>query len=198
MRPEVHMRQMFWFQRWRLLIGSEGAQIVELAVSLPLLALLFVGTYDVGQAFNVKQKLVAATREGARFAANQSTMDLNRVTSTPASIAAVRDVIDSYLLANNVNDCGLNAATAGSPAGWSWTFTATGCPGGNFTLTINRGYTFTTTSTNAGNNVTVTVEATQVVMSYPYQWQFNQVVRIIGGNIAVSPIPTSAVVQNLN
>ena len=70
MRPEVHMRQMFWFQRWRLLIGSEGAQIFELAVSLPLLALLFVGTYDVGQAFNVKQKLVAATREGARFAAN--------------------------------------------------------------------------------------------------------------------------------
>jgi Flp pilus assembly protein TadG len=177
----------------------EGAQIVELAVSLPLLALLFVGTYDVGQAFNLKQKLVATTREAARSAANQSTADLNGVTAaTPSSISAIRDVVDSYLIANNINDCGLNTATAGTPVGWSWTFTAKGCPGGNFILTINRGYTYTTTSTNAGNNVTVTVEATQVTMSYPYQWQFNRFIQMVGGNIAVSPIPTSAVMQNLN
>jgi TadE-like protein len=74
---------------------SQGAQIVEFAISLPLLAALFVGTYDFGQAFNVKQKLVAATREGARFAANQSTSDLTVAQSQqtpclPASICAVR------------------------------------------------------------------------------------------------------------
>lgn len=188
-----------WLRCWRMPFSTEGAQIVELAVSLPLLALLFVGTYDVGQAFNTKQKLIAATREAARLAANQSTMDLNGATaSTPASISAIRDVVDGSLISNNVNDCGLNTATAGTPSGWSWTFTATGCPGGNFTLTINRGYTYTTTSTNAGNNVTVTVEATQVTISYPYQWQFNRFIQIVGGNIAVSPIPANAVMQNLN
>ena len=188
---------------WRLAFSTEGAQIVELAVSLPLLALLFVGTYDVGQAFNVKQKLVAATREAARVAANQSTSGLTNSSSgscsAPASICAVRDVIDSSLTAADVNDCGLSSTPANTTTTWQWEFDAsTGCGGNTFKVIINRGYTFTTTSTNAGNSVTVTVEATQVSMSYPYQWQFNRVIAILGGNIGVSPIPTTAVMQNLN
>ena len=181
-----------WFQR-QLAFSEEGAQIIELAVSLPLLALLFVGTYDVGQAFSTKQKLVAATREAVRFAANESTMDLNGATaSTPSSISAVRDVVDNYLRANNVFDCNLDTAMAGTPVGWKWTFTATGCSGGNLTLTVNRGYAPTPT---AG---TVTVEYTKVTISYPYQWQVNRVISVLGGNMAVSPIPASAVMQNLN
>ena len=191
------------FPGWRIPFRTEGAQIVELAVSLPLLALLFVGTYDVGQAFNVKQKLVATTREAARLAANQSTSDLTNPASgncsAPTSICAVRDLIDSYLTAANVNDCGLASTSANGTTTWQWEFDAsTGCGGNTFKVIINRGYTYTTTSTNAGNTVTVTVEATRVTMSYPYQWQFNRVIQIVGGNIAVSPIPTSAVMQNLN
>ncbi len=180
---------------------SEGAQIVELAITLPLLAAIFVATYDFGQAFNVKQKLVAATREGARFAANQTTADLTSTNGTPPSIFAIRDVIDSYLIANNVSDCGLNGAIAAPPSGWTWTFTAGGCSGGNLSLTINRGFTFTTTSLGTSGNVTVTVEATQVTMSYPYRWQFNRVAQILVPGTSYAPvtqIPTSAVVQNLN
>lgn len=203
MRSKSAGLRALWFRCWQVPFSTEGAQIVELAVSLPLLALLFVGTYDVGQAFNVKQKLVAATREAARFAANQSTSDLTNSSSgacsAPTSVCAVRDLIDAYLIAADVNDCGLASATANPSTTWQWEFDAsTGCSGNTFTVIINRGYTFTTTSTNAGTNVTVTVEATQITMSYPYQWQFNRVIRIVGGNIGVSPIPTSAVMQNLN
>ncbi|MBV9482791.1 MAG: pilus assembly protein [Acidobacteria bacterium] len=195
---------------WLILLGlctkSEGAQIVELAVSLPLLAALFVGTYDFGQAFNVKQKLVAATREGARFAANQSTSDLTLArgrSCAPASICAVRDVVDAYLLANNISDCGLASASSAQPNSpqWVWTFTANGCAGGNFVLTIDRGYTFTETVASGGNNVSVTVEATRVTMSYPYPWQFNRLMQFLSPGAtysAVTQIPTSAVVQNLN
>jgi Flp pilus assembly protein TadG len=187
---------------------SQGAQIVEFAISLPLLAALFVGTYDFGQAFNVKQKLVAATREGARFAANQSTSDLTVAQSQqtpclPASICAVRDVVDAYLVTNNINDCGLASASSAqpNPPQWIWTFTATGCAAGNFVLTINRGFTFNETVSSGGTNVTVTVEATQVTMSYPYPWQFNRIMTVLvpGTNYsAVTQIPTSAVMQNLN
>lgn len=187
---------------------SQGAQIVELAISLPLLAALFVGTYDFGQAFNVKQKLVAATREGARFAASQSTSDLsnaqvNNISCLPASICGVREVIDAYIQANNISDCGLSSAPSSQPnaSNWVWKFTASGCPGGDFVLTINRGYTFSETVSSGGTNVTVTVEATQVTMSYPYQWQFNRIMTVLvpgSAYSAVTQIPTSAVVQNLN
>jgi len=191
------------FRSYRPWSNTAGAQIVELAVSLPLLALLFVGTYDVGQAFNTKQKLVAATREGTRFAANQSTSDLTDSSSgscsAPTSICAVRDLMDSYLVAAGVNDCGLSSTSANTTTTWQWEFDAsTGCGGNTFTVIINRGYTYPTTSKLGTNNVPVTVEATQVTMSYPYQWQFNRLVQILGGNVAVSSIPTSAVMRNLD
>lgn len=186
----------------RLCSTAEGAQIVELAVSLPLLALLFVGTYDVGQAFNFKQKLVAITREAARFAANQSTSDLTDSSgscSAPVSVCAVVDLIHTSMVAAGVNDCGLGTTTANATTSWQWEFDAsTGCAGNTFKVIVNRGYTYTTTSKLGSNNVTVAVEATQVTMSYPYQWQFNRLVQIVGGNVAVSPIPTSAVMRNLN
>ncbi len=202
-RSQPRRRTRLSLLQCQLPLSTEGAQIVELAVSLPLLALLFVGTYDIGQAFNTKQKLVATTREAARLAANQSTSDLTDSSSgscsAPSSICAVRDLIDSYLVAANVNDCGLSSTTANATTTWQWEFdAAAGCAGNTFKVIINRGYTYTTTSKLGANNITVTVEATQVTMSYPYQWQFNRVVHILGGNVGVSPIPTSAVMRNLN
>lgn len=189
-----------WSALWRATCATEAAQIVELAVTLPLLVAIFVGIYDFGQAFNVKQKLSSATREGARLAASQSTTDLTRngtaagCTTVPESICAVRDVVDAYLVANNVNDCGLGTASV-AQAGWSWTFTANGCSGNTLTLVVNRGSTFT------NSNTSTTVEATQVSLNYPYQWHFNRVVQFLvpGATFgAVTQIPTSAVMQNLN
>lgn len=189
----------------RIICGTEAAQIVEFAVSLPLLAVFFVGTYDFGQAFNLRQKLVAATREAARFAANQPTSDLTNSAgncAAPASICAVRDLIDANFLANNVSDCGLGTTNAKPTTNWTWEFDAsTGCGSNTLKVVINRGFTFTTTSTNGGANVTLTVEATQVTMSYPYQWQFNRVIKTLvpsANYAAVTAIPTSAVMQNLN
>jgi Flp pilus assembly protein TadG len=186
---------------WGHASGSEAAQIVELAITLPLLMALFVGIYDFGQAFNLKQKLAGAAREGARFASSQSTSDLSN--SGPPSILAVRDVVDAYLAANNVDDLGLATAAPGTPTNWTWTFTGTGrtCTdaGGNpqqFTLSVNRGFTFNVTS---GAN-TVTVEATQVTLSYPYPWQFGRIMSLVVPNPSSTTrcIVTTAAMQNLN
>lgn len=200
------VRRGFWQRArcsalWRATRATEAAQIVELAVTLPLMVAIFVGIYDFGQAFNMKQKLSSATREGARFAANQSTIDLtdsSGACSAPKSICAVRDVVDAYLVANNINDCGLSSASGSLTAGtWTWTFTASGCGANTFTLIINRGFTFV--NPNGGNPITV--EATQVTLNYPYQWHFNRVVQFLvpGATFgAVTQIPTTAVMQNLN
>ena len=186
---------------------QEAAQIVELAVSLPLLAVLFVTTYDFGEAFNIKQKLVMVTREAARFASNQPTSDLTNANAgckAPLSVCAVRDLIDQLLVSEKVPDCGLGAAQAGSSTAWSWEFDASSGCSTPFVVVINRGFTYPSTSVKGGiggGRVTVTVEATQVNLSYPYHWQFNQVVKLLGTNSnygAVTTIHTSATMQNLN
>lgn len=194
--------------KWRTILGDlgadDGAQIVELAVTLPLLVVILVGIYDFGQAYNLKQKLAGAAREGARFAASQSTADLTNsgtVCSTaPDSICAVRDVVDSYLRANNINDCGLNSLTTApvsqNGTSWQWTFTAGGCPNlGNLKVTIDRGVAFNTAGTPA-----ITTEATRVNITYPYVWQFNRVIQLLAPGSAYGPsqIPATALMQNLN
>lgn len=165
-----------------LLRSSDATQIVEFAVTLPLLMALAVGIFDFGNAFNLKQKLTNAAREGARVGASQPTSDLDRSNPTPASVLAVRDVVDNYLTAARINDCGLASATAtavGASAPWSWTFT-TACPGGigNLVLTVNRGYVFTSLIINAAGSP-VKVISTQVTVQYPYHWQFSRVASVL-------------------
>ncbi len=48
--------------------GQRGAAIVELALALPLLALLVMGVVDLGRAYRLKTRLANAAREGAAYA----------------------------------------------------------------------------------------------------------------------------------
>src|ERR1044072_9880402 len=50
---------------------TEGSEIVEFAVPLPLLIVLVVAIYDFGAAFTVKHMLSNTVREGARIASSQ-------------------------------------------------------------------------------------------------------------------------------
>jgi hypothetical protein len=198
------MSTVLWRKRWALLFAeTNGSQIVEFAVSLPLLMVLIVGTFDFGSAFTVKQKLAYATREGARVASNQPTTDLSLSgppCNAPATVCAIRDVVDQNLLAGKVNDCGLTSANATATPPLAWTFTAnTNCPG-TLTLTIDRGYTYTATLT-APFQAAYTIEGTKVTLSYPYKWQFNKVIIFLapGATYAgVSQITSFGLMQNLN
>ncbi|MFI5072331.1 MAG: TadE/TadG family type IV pilus assembly protein [Terriglobales bacterium] len=182
-----------WPGKLEMFGGTEASQIVELAITLPLLLVVVVGLTDFSGAFNLKFRLSNAAREAARFAANQSTADLSN--ATPASIVAVRDVVDSYLVALHINDCGLSTQSA-SKSGLVWTYTAnTGCPG-TLTLTINRGATF-----NVAGGTPAIVEATGVNISYPYQWRLSKVIQVLipsATYAALTHITESAVVQNLD
>jgi len=177
---------------------STGSQIVEFAVALPLLLVMVVGIIDFGNAFNLKQKLSNVTRDAARLGASQSTSDLSN--APPPSVLAVRDVVVNYMQNAKVNDCGLGSAAA-TPAGagtpWKWTFTSA-CPqGGNLVLTVNRGNVFTSTVTSGG--FPVKIISTEVTISYPYTWQFNNVIKLVVPSASypgTSPINTDAVVAN--
>ena len=185
--------ELWWRRKLEALGRTEASQIVELAVSLPLLAVVVIGLTDFSGAFNTKFRLSNAVREGARFASSQRTTDLSN--PTPLSISGVRDVVDNSLVAVHLNDCGLSTVSP-TNAGLTWTYTAnTGCPG-TLTLTIDRGNVFVT-----GAGTPVTVEATHVSIQYPYQWRFSRVITVLipsATYAGVTLISTDAVVQNLN
>src|SRR3954470_14889459 len=186
----------FFGRPFRASARTDGSQIVELAVSLPLLLVFVVGITDFGTAFNLKQRLNNAAREGTRIAANQYMADV--VNARPNTIIAIHDAVDNYLLAARVNDCGLSSVTP-TKAGLTWTYTAnSGCPGnGTLTLTIDRGNAFQTTDAN-----TTMLETTHILISYPYQWRFGGVIRFFApsANYAngVTQIPAEAMMTNLN
>jgi Flp pilus assembly protein TadG len=196
-----------------LLSRSEASSLAEFAISLPLLVVLVVGIFDFGGAFNQKQELNTAVREGARFGASQPTNDLAYSTAPP-SIDAVRYLVDGYLQNSKINDCGLATATIPTwSANTGWVYTATGCPS-NLILTIAKdppiGAAGTTPTcslkvqagTYGANPLpsAVFVACTQVSISYPYQWHFNSVIQLLvpGASLGLTPIFTSATVPNTN
>ena len=191
----------------QLVRQDRAAQLVEFAVSLPLLVLFVVGIFDFSAAFTLKQKLTNVARDAARVAAADPSADVGNLTSgVPSSITHAFKVIDSYLTANNLNDCGLASKTPSS-SGVTWTYTVapTGNPPCGITVIINRGYYFPVTSTTApalncqsqapgGQTALV---GTCVSIQYAYAWRFGRAASLLGRNTAL-PADLSAVAVSLN
>jgi hypothetical protein len=177
--------------------STEASQIVEFAITLPLLLVFIVGIFDFGEAFNLKQKLNNAVREGAKFGSSLPTHDLSN-SGTPASVSALRDLVDAYLQAGRMNECGLStqSATNTTPLTWVYAASGNGCPG-TLTLAIQRGYPV---PTNIGL-ATINVICTRIEIRYPYQWHFNSVIQFLvpGASYSgVTLIATDAVVPNMD
>ena len=177
--------------------GDCASQIVEFALSLPVLVLFVVGIFDFSGAISLKQKLTNAAREGARVAASDPQNDL--AASVPTSVWDSFWVVDNYLVSENINDCGLGAPvtptlTAGTLT-WVATASGSGCPGSGINLTINRGYV-TTIGTGANR---VRLIGTRVTITYAYKWQFGNVAGLFGGTFAgPSNLTTTATAYNEN
>jgi Flp pilus assembly protein TadG len=176
--------------------SDAGSQLLEFALVLPFLLVMVVGIIDFGQAYNLKQKLNDAAREGARFAVQLSCSDCTQ--TAPATTQALENSIVSYLTTAGIDTCGLTGTTVpttGPQAYASWTFTSPQvCTGTstNFTIEIDRGNTFV----NSGGAV---VPSTQIILNSPYAWTFNRIVGLLPGAgtyQAVSSISSSAVMQN--
>ncbi|HUD67071.1 MAG TPA: TadE family protein [Candidatus Sulfotelmatobacter sp.] len=196
-------RLRLWWRRSRRDDGA--AQIVEFAVALPLLMVFVVGIFDFSGAFTLKQKLTNAARDAARTAAADPISDLSA--ALPMSVNDAFYTIDTYLVANKINDCGITQST--SPSGLTWTSTSTGggCPPGGLKIIINRGYYFPSTSTQpAAPDCSVqalggqtAVLATCVSIQYVYAWRFGSAASLLGRTASLpNPIAATAVAMNEN
>jgi hypothetical protein len=180
--------------------AEEAAALIEFAVALPLLVVLVIGIFDFGGAFNLKQELNNAAREGAGFGAIQPTNDLLN-SGTPPSVDAVRYLVASYLLhAARINDCGLSTmpAPGSQSAQMTWVYSATGCTP-NLILTITRPCVAPKCPVLSGTP-NVYIPCTYVKISYPYQWHFNNVIQLLipGANYTLSSITSDATAANMN
>jgi hypothetical protein len=178
-----------------LLRRAEGSQLLELALSLPIMLVMAVGLVDFGQAWNVKQKLANAAREGTRIAASAPSFEATSCTipqaSSPCSVQAAADTLKRYMV-----NAGLDAScitpnspsSSGSPPS-TWTYTC----GTGLSMSITRPYIF---AVSAGAQVM----GTQVSLTYPYTWTLNKVIGLLGGSSILLPstLSTTSVMPNLN
>jgi Flp pilus assembly protein TadG len=175
--------------RRRILTAVEGAQLLEFALALPFLLVIVIGIIDFGGAFNLKQKMTNAAREGARMAISNTLSDTSCSSSTPCSIQAAAKAVANYMTSDGVNSSCINPSSPSSTGTQLWTFT---CPSG-ISLTIDRGYTFTP----AGG---FPIQATKVTLTYPYTWTFSHIVGLLvrGAQANLpSTLTSTAVMQNL-
>ena len=185
-RASRRLREFFLAVR-HFASGEDGAQLLELAFVLPLLAVLIVGILDFGEAYNLKQKLNNAAREGARFAAGQN----SGVNLSTSDVTAVRDAVNNYLTNARVTQCAI--ASSPTVAGFVYTFNSSSGGCGGFSLVIDRNYLIT-----AG---TVTSAATHVTLTYPFTWSLGNVIKLLlpGSTLSLpTTLSTDAIMQNLN
>jgi hypothetical protein len=185
--------------------GNEGTEIIEFAVSMPLLVVMAVGIYDFGSGFTLKHELNNAVREGARVAVSHpypSDPRVNDGCGAPYSICLVRDVVASNLRQSTGKDCDLGTTSGAHGSGYVWTFTGSGgC--GDLVLEVNRGTLNSNTASLPSppfDSATYRIENTKVTLAYPYQWQFNRAFKLISpsANYLTSTISVSTTMQNLD
>jgi Flp pilus assembly protein TadG len=195
---------------WRVLErlthrADGGAQLVEFAVSLPLLVIFVVGIFDFSGAFTLKQKLTNIARDAARVAAADPSSDLT--SASPTSVIDAFQVVRNYLAANSINDCGITSAGTKSQLTWTFTASGNGCPSPGVTLIVNRGYYFAPSAASqpVGINCqpsttpTSAVIGTCVSLQYNYPWRFGRLSYLFGQTAALpSSISAAAVAINEN
>jgi Flp pilus assembly protein TadG len=90
--------------------GEQGQSLTELALMLPLLLLIVMGTLDLGRAFFAYISVINASREGARYGAMYPT-DTSGITTH-----AAREATGDGLTLSNVSvSCPGGACTTGNP-----------------------------------------------------------------------------------
>jgi Flp pilus assembly protein TadG len=171
---------------------EKGVELIEFALVLPLVLIIFVGLLFYGDAWAVKDKLDGAGRDAARVAIN----DFNDTTipqcagGTPCSVQAAASAAVAALGNANIDTCGMSPSSA-PPAGtgvFAWTYTSGPCAssGASWTMLVERAVP----QTIGG----VDVLTTRITLSYPFAWNF------VAVNPFGSPIllGSQTVMNNLN
>ncbi|HEX5412175.1 MAG TPA: TadE/TadG family type IV pilus assembly protein [Terriglobia bacterium] len=171
----------------RAVHGTEGAQLLEFALALPLLLVFVVGIIQFGGAFNLKQKEANAAREGARVMVSNILSDID-CTSKYCSVQASAAAMANYMTNAGVDSSCIDPTAPSTTGPPTWTFSCNG-----ISLTINNQYQYTP----AGGSPET---GTQVTVTYPFNWFFNDVIKLLipGASLSIpNTLTETAVMQNI-
>ena len=204
----------------RFLRRDRGMQLLEFAMVLPFLLVLSAGVMDFAQAWNARQILANAARDGARLGSSLPSSDLTD--TDPGSIQQICQQVANYLHSENIKlsfmgisgttssaittGCSSPATVANSacaagsgcvPSAWTYYTTTNGVTYG---LKIERTVQVPLTGTSCGTLVTCLSE-TRVTLKYPYNWGmgFDYIVNMFGPSSYSSTIRITVIstMQNL-
>lgn len=82
---------------------QRGANVLEAALTIPIVLMMVFGMVDLGRAYNIYQVITNAAREGARYSVAPAPG-----TSTLPSAAAVETYVRDYLGSGNVKGATVN------------------------------------------------------------------------------------------
>ena len=105
-------------RRLRSTQRRRGVATVEFAVILPVLLLLVVGLFELGQLVRVRQILDNAVREGARQA-SLGKKSVNVPNPLNPSLETIEGVVKNYLLLERINVAGLQVKVTAPGGGGS-------------------------------------------------------------------------------
>lgn len=89
---------MKWFRN--IAIGTDGQEIAEAALVLPIVFLVLVAIFWFGRAFNISGSLERAAKEGALRAAQATCGTCGNASATSTNVA---DAVQSALSASSIN-----------------------------------------------------------------------------------------------
>ena len=149
--------------------ADTGGALVELALVMPVLVLIFVGTVDFGRVFYTSQSLNNAARAGAQYGASSPARSGDFAGMEATAVAATNlsgVTAAASRLCQCATDTGVFSPTA--PANTCNAPVATSCPGGGHlvvTVTVVTNRTFTTVMAGGlpgfMQSMTITRSATQ-------------------------------------
>lgn len=159
--------------------STEGAELYEFAMALPLLLVLVVGIIDFARAYNTKHITSNAAREAARLISSTPLSDSSCPTAwtinspgsgTPCAVQATATTVANYLTDAGLSQgtC-LSTATASFAPVLTWTYSCN-----NVTLVIYKAY-----NTPNPSDSTSPIKSTKVTLSYPYTFMFGRIIGLL-------------------
>jgi Flp pilus assembly protein TadG len=174
-----------------LVRATDGAELIELGLALPLLLILVMGIIDFGKAYNTKHVMENASREAARIISSTPLSDSSCPsgwsTSSPGSGTPCTLQAAANTVANYMTNEGLSAAACLRTSNptytgvFTWTYNCN-----NVKLVIDKAYRYPVYGSTTGT----TMIGTDVKLSYPYTFMFGKIVGLLSilGVNAVGPV----------
>ena len=133
----------------RLFRGNRGSTVLELALAIPIVMILFMGIFEFGRLFYARVTMQHAVAEAARFAVTGGTLDDdqgNSLTRAQSIVAVIQR--QAIALDIDVDQLSIDPSDGGSPSqivtvsgNFSYDFVTPGIqdvfPDGEYTFTVS-------------------------------------------------------------